>query len=185
MLKLYGGEQSRASIIHWYLEELGTPYEFVLLDMAAKEHRQPEFLALNPFGKVPVIVDGEFTLSESGAILLYLAEKQGKLPSSLEERSQVAQWTLFANSTLANGIVMEASRDTEIPKVIAPIDEMLQQHPWLWGEEFSVVDVAVGSILFYATTIFQLDFSDYPAVMEYVQRIGQRPAFQKTIGGKS
>ena len=184
MLKLYGGKQSRASIVRWYLEELGTPYEFILLDMAAGEQRQPEFLALNPFGKVPVIADGELTLSESVAILLYLAEKQGKLASNLEGRSKVAQWILFANSTLAYGIILEASRDTEIPRLVAPIDAMLQQRPWLWGEELSVVDIAVGSILFYAAQLYQLDFSNYPAVMEYIQRIGQRPAFQKTIGGR-
>lgn len=74
MLKLYGGARSRASIVQWYLEELGIPYEFVLLDMQAGEHLLPEFLAINPIGKVPAIADGNFTLWESGAILLYLAD---------------------------------------------------------------------------------------------------------------
>lgn len=69
MLKLYGGARSRASIVQWYLEELGEPYEFVLLDMQSGEHRQPDFLAINPFGKVPTIVDGDLKLWESGAIL--------------------------------------------------------------------------------------------------------------------
>lgn len=55
MLKLYGGARSRASIVQWYLEELGVPYEFVMLDMQAGEHRQPEFLTINPIGKVPAI----------------------------------------------------------------------------------------------------------------------------------
>lgn len=67
MLKLYGGARSRASIVKWYLEELAIPYEFVLLDMQAGEHRQPEFLAINPMGKVPAIADGDFYLWESGA----------------------------------------------------------------------------------------------------------------------
>lgn len=62
MLKLYSGERSRASIIQWYLEELQAPYELVLLDMKAGEHRQPEFLGLNPMGKVPTITEGEFKL---------------------------------------------------------------------------------------------------------------------------
>ena len=70
-MKLYGGAQSRAAIVRWYLEELGIPYEFVLLDMKAGEHRQPDFLGINPMGKVPAITDGEFKLWESGAILLY------------------------------------------------------------------------------------------------------------------
>jgi len=69
VLKLYGGEFSRASIVQWYLEELQAPYEFIRLDMKAGEHLQPKFLSLNPFGKVPTITDGEFKLWESGAIL--------------------------------------------------------------------------------------------------------------------
>ena len=55
MLKLYGGGRSRASIVQWYLEELGIDYEFVLLDLSAGEHRQPDYLAINPMGKVPAI----------------------------------------------------------------------------------------------------------------------------------
>jgi len=92
MLKLYGGARSRASIVQWYLEELEIPYEFVLLDMEAGEHKQPEFLAINPMAKVPAIVDGDFNLWESGEILLYLAEKYGHLSESLEKRSEITQW---------------------------------------------------------------------------------------------
>ena len=62
MLKLYGGARSRASIVQWYLEELSVPYEFVLLDMAAGEHKALEYLAINPIGKVPAIEDGELKL---------------------------------------------------------------------------------------------------------------------------
>jgi len=87
VLKLYGGARSRASIVKWYLEEIDVSYEFVLLDMQAGAHLQPEFLAINPIGKVPSISEGDFSLWESGAILLYLAEKYGKLPQSLEEKA--------------------------------------------------------------------------------------------------
>jgi len=81
MLKLYGSLFSRASIIKWYLEELNVPYEFVNLDMKAGEHLKPDFLAINPIGKVPAIVDGELKLWESGAILLYLAQKYSQVSS--------------------------------------------------------------------------------------------------------
>ena len=77
-LKLYGGLRSRAAIVQWYLEELGVPYEYILLDMKAGEHKQPEYLSINPMGKVPAIVDGDFKLWESGAILVYLANKYGE-----------------------------------------------------------------------------------------------------------
>lgn len=89
MLKLYGGARSHASIVQWYLEERKVPYEFVLLNMQAEKHR-PEFLAINPMGKVPAIVDADFKLWESGAILLYLVEKYGKTPF-LEQRAELSQ----------------------------------------------------------------------------------------------
>ncbi|MBD0262611.1 MAG: glutathione S-transferase family protein [Tolypothrix sp. T3-bin4] len=183
MLKLYGGDRSRASIVHWYLEELGVPYEFVKLDMQAGEHRQPEFLAINPMGKVPAIVDGDFQLWESGAILLYLAEKYGKMPPSVEERAIIAQWVLFANSSLSTGIFVEANRERELPRLMTPLNEILEQQPFIVGNEFTVADVAVGSVLGYIPIMLKLDLSAYPAVLNYIKQIAERPAFKKSIGG--
>lgn len=185
MLKLYGGLQSRASIVQWYLEELEVPYEFILLDMKAMEHRNPEYLAINPMGKVPAIVEGNFKLWESGAILLYLAEKYGKMPQSLEEKSVIYQWVLFGNSSLGTGLFIEANREREMPRLLTPLSELFEKQPFLLGDEFSVADVAVGSILAYVPIMLKLDLSDYPGVVEYLQRITQRPAFQKTIGKRS
>jgi glutathione S-transferase len=180
MLKLYGGAFSRASIVQWYLEELGVPYEFVLLDMKAGEHRQPEFLAINPVGKVPAIADGDFTLWESGAILLYLADKYGGL--SLEQRAVANQWILYANATMGPGIFVEASRAQEFPRHMGMLDQVLAQHPYLMGMEFGVADVAVGSMLSYIPMMLKLDLSGYPVVMDYLMnRIQARPAFEKTI----
>ena len=182
MLKLYGGARSRASIVQWYLEELSVPYEFVLLDMAAGEHFKPEYLAINPMGKVPAIEDDEVTLWESGAILLYLAEKYGNVETSLEERSVREQWVLFANSTLATGLFVEANRDKEVPKLLTALSKILEQTPYLLGDEFTVVDVAVGSILAYVPIMLPIDLSPYPVILDYIKRINQRDAFQKTIG---
>lgn len=184
MLKLYGGARSRASIVQWYLEELGIPYEFILLDLQAGEHRQPEYLAINPIGKVPAIVDGDFQLWESGAILFYLAQKYGNLPSSLEEQAKINQWILFGNATLGPGIFVEANREREMPKLMTPLNQILAKQPFLLGDELSVVDVAVGSILSYIPIMLKLDLSEYPAVVDYIQRISERPAFQKAIGGR-
>lgn len=184
MLKLYGGARSRASIVKWYLEELSVPYEFVQLDMQAGAHRQPEFLAINPIGKVPAIVDGDFKLWESGAILLYLAQKYGKMPATLEEQAQITQWVIFGNATLGPGIFVEASRERETPKLLTPLNEILERQPFLLGEELTVVDVAVGSILAYIPMMLKLDLSEYPAVVTYIQRLSERPAFQKAMGSQ-
>lgn len=185
MLKLYGGARSRASIVQWYLEELEVPYEFVLLDMQAGAHKQPEFLAINPMGKVPAIVDGDFKLWESGAILLYLAEEYGKVMPSLEQRAEMSQWILFANATLGPGIFVEASRERETPRLLTPLNKILEQQPFLLGEQFSVVDVGVGSVLAYIPMMLKLDLSAYPAVLNYIKRLSGRPAFQKTIGARA
>jgi glutathione S-transferase len=185
MLKLYGGARSRASIVQWYLEELGVPYEFILLDMQAGEHRQPEYLAINPMGKVPAIFDGDFQLWESGAILFYLAQKYGKMPPSLEEQAKINQWILFGNATLGPGIFVEASRERETPKLLTPLNQILEKQPFFLGDELSVVDVAVGSVLAYIPMMLKLDLSEYPAVVDYIKRISERPAFQKAMGGRS
>ncbi|NEP56197.1 MAG: glutathione S-transferase family protein [Symploca sp. SIO2G7] len=182
MLKLYGGARSRASIVHWYLEELGVPYEFILLDMQAGEHQQPEFLAINPIGKVPAIVDGDFQLWESGAILFYLAQKYGNIPSSPEAQAKINQWILFSNATLAPGIFVEASREKETPRLMKPLNQIFEQQPFLLGDELSVADIAVGSILAFIPMMLKLDLSEYPAVLEYIKRLSERSAFQKTIG---
>ncbi|MFN9175290.1 MAG: glutathione S-transferase family protein [Synechocystis sp.] len=182
MLKLYGAPQSRASIIQWYLEELQLPYEFVNLDLKQGEHRQAPFLAINPFGKVPVIADDDFYLWESGAILAYLAEKAGKLPTDIGDRAVINQWILFANSTLANGLFLEAVREKEMPRLLTVLEQQLSQAPFLLGTDFSVVDIAVGSILAYVPIMLKLNFDDYPAVADYVKRLVERPAFQASIG---
>lgn len=184
MLKLYGGARSRASIVQWYLEELAVPYEFVLLDMQASEHCQPEYLAINPMGKVPAIEQGNFKLWESGAILLYLFDTYENPEASVEERATVAQWILFANATLGPGIFVEASREREMARLLPALDQLLQGHPYILGGKFSVADVAVGSMLAYMPLMLKIDFSPYPAIAAYLQQLSARPAFQSALGSR-
>lgn len=181
MLKLYGGQRSRAAIVQWYLEELGVPYEFCLLDMGRDEHRQPTFLAINPIGKVPAIAHGDFHLWESGAILLYLAEKYDEPDMSVERRALYNQWILFANATLGPGVFVEANRDRETPRLMTPLDELLARQPFVMGTSLTVADIAVGSLLAYIPMLLKLDLSAYAAVERYIQSLSERPAFRKAI----
>ncbi|MEH2183284.1 glutathione S-transferase family protein [Nostoc sp.] len=185
MLKLYGSARSRASIVHWYLEELEIPYEFVKLDIQAGEHLKPEYLAINPFGKVPAIVDGNFQLWESGAILLYLADKYSKIPLSLEERAVFSQWVLFANATLGPGIFREENREREMLRLLTPLNEIFSKQLFLLGDHFTVADVAVAAILNYIPMILKLDLGPYPAVLNYMKQLSERPAFQRSIGSRA
>ncbi|MBD2178824.1 glutathione S-transferase family protein [Pseudanabaena sp. FACHB-1998] len=184
MIKLYGGARSRASIVKWYLEELQAPYEFQLLDMSAGEHLQPDFLAINPFGKVPAIADGDFQLWESGAILLYLAEKFGEV-KTIEEKAIASQWVLFANSTLGTGLFVAESREKESPRLLSGLNKVLENQTYITGENFTVSDVAVATILGYAIMMLKMSYADYPAVDAYIKRISDRPAYQKAILGVS
>ena len=201
MLKLYGGALTRAFIVEWYLEELAVPYNFVQLDMHLGNHLKPDFLAINPMGKLPAIMDGDFKLWESGAILLYLAEKYEQLPESLEQRAEITQWIFFANATLIPGIFVPTNFKREYPRLFKPLNDIFQRQPFLLGEQFSLVDVAVGSVLAYIPILLKLDlsfypeevsnsikhlstidFNIYPGIVSYIQRLRERPAFQKTIG---
>lgn len=184
MLKLYGGARSRASIVQWYLEELQVPYEFVMLDLQAGEQRQSPFLAINPFGKVPAIADGDLKLWESGAILLYLAEQYGNEANTAGQRAVLAQWVLFANATLGPGVFVEASREKEMPRLFSTLNQHFEASQHVVGDQFGVADVAVGSYLAYIPMMLQIGYDDYPAIADYVQRMTSRPAFKKTIGAR-
>jgi len=115
---------------------------------------------------------------------LYLAEKHGHLPESLEKRSEITQWVLFGNATLGPGIFIEASRDRAMSQLLPPLNEIFNRQPFLLGNELTVADVAVGSLLAYVPIMLKLDLSEYPAVVDYIKRLSERPAFQKTIGGR-
>ncbi|MBW4695763.1 MAG: glutathione S-transferase family protein [Lyngbya sp. HA4199-MV5] len=183
MLKLYGGKFSRAAIVQWGLEELQVPYEFVLLDLQAGENLEADYTAINPIGKVPAIVDGDFKLWESGAILLYLADQYGHAETA-QQRAEIAQWVLFANATLGPELLNEATRDREMPRLLKPLDQILALQPYLLGEQFSTADVAIGSTLGFFHMRYKMDFSPYPAVMDYIKRMSARSAFQKTMGSR-
>ncbi|WGV28929.1 glutathione S-transferase family protein [Halotia branconii CENA392] len=181
-LKLYGGLKTRTPLVQWYLEELGVDYDYVSLDISANEQRQPEFLAINPMGKVPAIVDGDLKLWESGAILLYLAEKYQQMPQSLAERAKTTQWVIFANATLAPALFSPDKRQKEMPRLLTPINQILQKQSFILGEKLSAADIAIASYLYYAKLLVPLDLKEYPEVVKYLDRMAARLTFKKTMG---
>src|SRR5262245_54564827 len=104
MVKLYYYPLTRAARVRWLLEEIGKPYELVRVDLAAGEQRNPDYLALNPNGTVPTLVDGDFVLFESAAIVQYLADKfpeaQLAPPVGTPARGKYYQWIHYAMSAL-------------------------------------------------------------------------------------
>ena len=102
-MKLYGFGPTRSLRALWGLRELGLDFEFAVVNLLAGDHQRPDFLRLNPAGKLPVLVDGDLVIPESAAIVLYLAEKYPQkklLPGDLGARSQVYRWVMFAMTEL-------------------------------------------------------------------------------------
>jgi glutathione S-transferase len=115
-MKLYGFPPTRSIRALWTLRELDVDFEFVNVNLMKGEHRQPDFLAINPAGKLPVLVDGDFVLTESVAIVLYLAEKypeKGLLPAGIRSRAEVNRWLLFTATELEQPL-WRISRHTAI-----------------------------------------------------------------------
>ncbi|MGB7565379.1 MAG: glutathione S-transferase family protein [Prochlorococcaceae cyanobacterium] len=194
-LTLYGGARSRATMVAWYLEEKGIPYLWRQLDMAAGEHRQEPFLSLNPFGKVPVLVDdtgveeggvapgARLTLFESGAILLYLADRYGHEFANPEQRALAEQWVLFANATLSSALFISSNRETEFPRLLGVLDGLLAAGTPLIGETWGVADCALESHLAYLPVFFpQIDLSPYPHVAARIAATQARPAYRQVMG---
>ncbi len=202
-LTLYGGARSRASMPRWYLEEKGIPYQWLELDLEADEHKQDPFTAINPFAKVPALVDdslrapgGEpLQLFESGAILLHLADRYGgEFSGSADEaaarRALAAQWLLFANATLAMALFVPSNREREFPRQMAVLDGLLEGGRSLvagpWGDPgWGVADCAVHAYLAYLPIFFpQIDLSPFPNVQAVIAATGERPAYQRVMGAR-
>jgi glutathione S-transferase len=182
MIKLYGGTFSRASIVKWYLEELQIPYEFVLVDLAAGEQLQPNYLAIHPFAKVPAIVDGNFVLWETGAILTYLSGKYDPTTATPEQLAIVNQWVIFANTTLSDGLFNPKMQAKETPHLLGKLEAIALGKPYLLGSQISAADVMLASFLSYAFLMVpDFDLSAYPNLSAYLQQMRDRPAFKSSM----
>ena len=118
-MKLYGCPNSRSLRAAWALEEAAAEYEYVHVDLFKGAARTPEFLALNPAGKVPVLVDGELTLTESGAIIDYIGEKfpaSGLAPRNAAARANCLRWMFFAQTELEQPLWTIAKHRFALPK---------------------------------------------------------------------
>ena len=190
-LTLYGAPQTRVSMPRWYLEEKGIPHELVMLDLAGQEHRRPDYLSINPFGKLPALVDSgmnggdgqPLSLFESGAILQHLEEHYSGEQRSAVERSLTSQWLLFANATLAIALFVPSNREREFPRLMQELNRQLASGRPLVGSSWGAADCAVTAYLAYLPIFFpQEDLSPYPVIQRLIDETRQRPAYRKVMG---
>ena len=198
MIHLYSDSSPNGFKASIALEELGLPYRLHHVHIDAGEHRLPEFLALNPHGRIPVLVDDEtgVTLFESAAILLYLAEKTGQLlPTDLQGRWEAIKWLQFHASSvgpiIGQRVHFEVFAEQPVPVAIerfrrltddafAVLDQRLAEQPWLAGDSYSIADIAQFGWSHIARLI-DFDFSQYRHLSAWHERVAARPAVQKGV----
>jgi glutathione S-transferase len=198
MLNIYGSIMSRASRNVWAAEEAGAAYTLVPLDFRKAEHKAPAFLAINPAGKMPALVDGAVRMAESLAINLYIAQKyaRGTLwPADDQGQALALQWTLWAATELepvAYGRLREvlfkkeAERDHALlaelaekaKPIVAVLAVALKDGPYLGGATFTIADLnAVCAMEYLVRSGFEL--APWPKVEAWFQACTARPAYQK------
>lgn len=194
MLTLYGAMASRAHRVVWMLKELGLPFEHVPTNFLDGSTRKPEYLAVNPNGRVPALDDDGFRICESLAINLYLAKKHGRAlaPADLREDALATQWSLWvvtevekpllfasANRALfAPGSRNEEEAQMAYDKLDRPfkvLDAHLADRPYLLGDRFTVADLNVATVMDLAPQC-AISLDAWPRVREWHQRCLARPA---------
>jgi glutathione S-transferase len=197
-LRIYGVARTRAFRALWIAEELGIAYEHVPVEIGDAGARTPDFLALNPNGRLPVIVDDGFVLTESLAITLYLAKKYslGKLyPGSLEGEARVWQWSFWAVGEVDRGVNIwslhavrlppderdVALREEALQVLAAPfrvLDAALAKHAYIVGADFTVADLNVAAVISRAA---DMDLRPWPHLKSWLTRCLERPAAHRAL----
>ena len=191
-IKLYTAATPNGWKISIALEEMGLPYEVRVIDFSAMEQKADWYVKLNPNGRIPTLEDEGFTLFESGAILIYLAEKTGKfLPKGVQERSRVLQWLMFQMSGI--GPMMGQANvffryfpekiqpvieryQREVTRLFGVLDRQLATHEYVAGA-YSIADMALWS------WVSGYDYSgvsveEFPSLRRWLALVGARPAVQ-------
>lgn len=191
------GHSHRARL---FLSLLGAPHELVEVDLLRGAHRTPDFLALNPFGQVPVLEDGGVTITDSNAILVYLAKKQGRtdwLPEEAEAAARVQKWLSVAAGELRQGPaaarlitvfgapLSAAETIARAHTILALIEAALTAHDFIAAAQPTIADIALYSYVARAPE-GNVELAPYPRLRAWLQRIEALPgfvAFQQTPAG--
>jgi glutathione S-transferase len=201
-LRIYGVARTRAFRALCVAEELGIPYRHVPVEIGDAGARTTEFLALNPNGRLPVIVDGDFVLPESLAITLYLAKKYsaGKLyPGEIEDEARVWQWSFWAIAEVDRGVNIWSLHAARLPpaernaalreealKVIASpfqvLDAAVALKPYLLGDDFTIADLNVAAVI---SRAIDMDLTAWPHLKAWLHRCLDRPAARAALALKT
>jgi glutathione S-transferase len=187
---LYHHPFSRAATVVWMLEELGVDYELRFVDLMKGAHKAAELVALNPMGKLPILVDGDAVVTESAAIGLYLADRYsiGKLAPAFDDpaRAPYLRWSLFAPSVIEPGLVAKNSSWAfkpsqagwgEYEAMVRAMESAIAGGGFVLGDRFSMADVIFGGTIRFMLKFKMLEPT--AAFTAYDARLGARPALQR------
>jgi glutathione S-transferase len=201
MIRLYHAPRTRSVRVVWLLEELGLPYELVVMPFTPEALKSPEFLRINPSGALPAIEDGEVAMFESGAIVEYLLERygDGRLapPAGSPARARYLQWLHFGEAGLLPPLgdmaqhsfirpeaeriaAMVADGKRRATAKLDVLEPVLARAPYLCGDAFTAADVMVGYGVM-LTRLLGVLGPAHPQVGDYLTRLEARPGFQKAF----
>ena len=194
----YHNPQSRSQMAHWMLEEAGAPYKIVPIDFAKGENRAPEFLAINPMGKLPTIVHRDTVVTETAAIIAYIADAfpdAGLAPPPGDPlRGAYYRWLFFGAGCFEPALLDKMMDRPPVERksavgwgsyeeVLATLKKALSGGPYLLGEKFSAADVYIGSEVRFAMMFGASGLKGEKVFEDYVARLSARPAAKRTSGG--
>jgi glutathione S-transferase len=191
-LTLYHASPSRSSVVLWMLEELGQPYDVKLIRLSEGENLKPDYLAINPMGKVPALAHRGTVITEVAAICTYLADEfpQAKLniPVGTPQRGQYLKWLFFAPGALEPAVIDRAAPRKEPARramlgygdfnmTMDVVANAVAKGPWLMGEQFTAADVVIGSNVRWGM-MFKM-VPERKEFIDYAARVAARPAAQR------
>ena len=198
-----------AMVPHIVLEELGVPYERVLVDRMQGRHKEPAFLALNPNGLLPVLTDGELVLYETAAIVLHLCDTQpqaGLAPTlGTAQRAHFYKWLMWCTNTLQATLLLyfyperwveegnaegagEVKRRAQarVDGLVDQLEDLLRAHggPWILGRDYSALDAYAFTLCRWTRNFQGRKARDLPLLGAWLQRMAQRPAVQRVFAAE-
>jgi len=191
-LTLYHASPSRSSIVLWMLEEIGQPYDIKLIKLSAGENMKPDYLAINPMGKVPALKHGDTVITEVAAICTYLADefpdRKLNIPVGAPQRGVYLKWLFFGPGCLEPAVVDRAAPRKEEARrgmlgygdfdtTMNVLAKAVEKGPWLMGDQFTAADVVIGANIRWGM-IFKM-IPERKGLLDYAARIAARPAAQR------